>query len=394
MPILAHPKDCTGCAACMNSCSHSAIQMNADEEGFLMPTVDMNKCVECKLCEKSCPVITAVSYDYSYVPKAYAAWNEIDRCVSSSGGAFSSFARYTLKKGGVVFGAAFDDTLHCRHIEATSIEELDVLRGSKYVQSEIGLTYKRVKELLKQDKYVLFCGTPCQVIGLKSYLRKDYDKLFTLDLTCHGVPSDAVFQAYKKKISTRFAGFVDGFEFRRRDGWGFAPSISLDGKFRSLFGVNALYMSAFDKSALFRQCCYHCHYANTDRVGDCSLADFWGLGRYGKPFKHNVLKGVSLVLINNSKGESVFNNLDDTFKEERSLEEALIENHNLKMPSSKNPKRDLIIRAFLNPNKSLSDIDKEFNLVDHSLKSMVKDMASKWGVFDMVKRIYNYIKSH
>lgn len=394
MPTLAHSNDCTGCAACMNSCSHSAIQMIADEEGFLMPYVDVNKCVECKLCEKSCPVVTTIPNYNSRKPKAYAVWNDIDRRVSSSGGAFSSFARRWLNIGGVVFGAAFDDALHCRHIEVSTIEGLDDLRGSKYVQSEIALTYKRIKELLKQDKYVLFCGTPCQVVGLKCFLRKEYVKLLTLDLVCHGVPSDAVLQAYKKKISTRFAGFVDGLEFRQRDGWGKAPSISLNGKFRPIFGVNALYMSAFDKNALFRQCCYHCHYSNTHREGDCSLADFWGVGRYGIPFKYDVLKGVSLVLINNAKGESVFNNLDNTFKEERSLEEALMENHNLKKPSVKNPNRERIIEAFLDDKKTLSDIDKEFGLVDHSIKSQVKDFASKLGLFDMIKRVYNFYKSH
>ena len=219
MPFLANKIDCTGCAACMNSCARSAIQMVADEEGFLVPIVDNDKCVECKLCEKSCPVITKTSNTNTSQPKAYAVWNEIDRCVSSSGGAFSSFARYVLKKGGAVFGAAFDTNLHCHHINVTTIEGLDALRGSKYVQSEIGDTYKEIKIVLKDDKYVLFCGTPCQVAGLKAFLRKDYEKLITLDLVCHGVPSDFVFQAYKSKISTRLAGIgkVDGFEFRRRE---------------------------------------------------------------------------------------------------------------------------------------------------------------------------------
>ena len=199
MPILAKKTDCTGCAACMNSCARSAIQMVADEEGFLVPIVDNDKCVECKSCEKSCPVVTKTSNTNTSHPKAYAVWNEIDRRVSSSGGAFSSFARYVMKNGGVVFGAAFDTNLHCHHIKVTTIEGLDALRGSKYVQSEIGDTYKEIKSVLKDEKYVLFCGTPCQVAGLKAYLRKDYEKLITLDLACHGVPSDSVFQAYKLK---------------------------------------------------------------------------------------------------------------------------------------------------------------------------------------------------
>lgn len=396
MPILANKIDCTGCAACMNSCPRSAIRMEADGEGFLVPVINNDKCVECKMCEKSCPVITKLSNTNTSKPHAYAVWNIIDRRVSSSGGAFSSFARYVLKNGGVVFGAAFDTNLHCHHIKVTSLEGLDVLRGSKYIQSEIGLTYKEIKKLLKEEKYVLFCGTPCQVAGLYGFLRKDYEKLVTLDLACHGVPSDAIFQAYKSKVSTRFAGDgkVDGFEFRRRDGWGKSPSISLDGKIRPIYDVDALFMCAFDKSALFRKCCYHCSYANIHRIGDCSLADFWGLGRYGIPFKHNVTKGVSLVLANNAKGKNLMRHLDNTFLEERTLTEALIENHNLKSPSELNPYRDEIIKAFLDEGKTLEDIDAQFNLVDHTLKGRIKKYSSKLGLFDFVKGIYNYYKAH
>ena len=200
MPILALPERCTGCAACFNACGHAAITMDRDGDGFLIPTVDPSKCVECKLCEKSCPVLQPLSEAVILSPKVFAMWSGPDRRLSSSGGAFSAFARQVLSEGGVVFGAAFDQDLHCRHVEIRRVEDLSPLRGSKYVQSEIGDVFKRVKEHLKAARKVLFCGTPCQVAGLKRFLRKPDENLLTLDLICHGVPSDEVFQSYLKKF--------------------------------------------------------------------------------------------------------------------------------------------------------------------------------------------------
>lgn len=396
MPKLAEHKDCTGCGACANACMHQAIKMLEGNDSFIYPMIDSEKCIECKLCEKKCPVVTPLSARNYTSPKAYAVWNNIDRRKSSSGGAFSSFARNTIVKGGVVFGAALDDSLYCHHIAVDSIEGLDVLRGSKYIQSEIGDSYRRAKEALKNGCEVLFSGTPCQIAGLYAYLHKDYPNLITLDLACHGVPSNSIFQSYLSKISTRFAGRgkIDGFEFRRRDGWGFAPSISLDGKLLPIYDVDSLYMNAFDACAIFRESCYHCQYAKQQRVGDCSLADFWGIGRYGVPFKHEVLKGVSLVLANNEKGEYALKNLKDTFVEERTLKEALIENHNLRQSSVMPNNRSKIVAAFLNKDLSLDEIDRRFHLVDHSLKARVKKYASKWHLFEPVKRIYNFYKAH
>lgn len=392
MPTLASPETCTGCAACLNACTHSAITMTTDTEGFLTPNVDNSKCVECKLCEKACPVISPLQDKGFMNPRAYAVWSEPDRKVSSSGGAFSAFTRYVLQQGGVVFGAAFDEELHCKHIEIQDIDGLTSLRGSKYVQSEIGDTFAQVRNHLRADRKVLFCGTPCQVAGLKNFLRKPYPNLLTLDLICHGVPSDAVFQGYLKKISSRFAADVEGYEFRDRDGWGKAPSVSVCGKFRRIYGVDALYMEAFNASAIFRKCCYQCPYSSIPRVGDCTLGDFWGIGRYGNPFKHDTMKGVSLVLANTEQGKAAIHQLADCYIEERTLEEALIENHNLKKASFPNQNRESIIKDFLDPLKTLDAIDTKYKLVDHSIKATAKNIASRLGLFSLVKRIYNWYK--
>ena len=398
MPQLARHEDCTGCMACYNACSHQAIEIVKDKKGFLQPEVNAEKCVECKLCEKSCPIVTPLEAREPN-PHAYAAWYEEDRKISSSGGAFSAFARKVLAEDGVVFGAAFDNALHLRHVAVESLERLEPLRGSKYVQSEVGETFRTVRQYLKDGRKVLFCGTPCQVAGLRGFLRKDYDNLLTADLACHGVPSGEVFQSYLKKLNNRL-GIAEGglriesFEFRRRDGWGLAPSISTESYCRPLYGVDALYMEAFDKSALFRESCYHCPFAKIPRVGDVTLADFWGLGRHGKKFKHDVTKGVSLILVNTEKGQKALSALDkDTFVEERTLEEALIENHNLKGSSSCHFNRNEIIEAFLDKQTSLEDIDRKFHLVDRSLKGQIKMWSLKLGLFERVKVFYNWYKA-
>lgn len=399
MPQLVPQDKCTGCTACASICAHKAINMTEDAEGYLVPVVDGDKCVDCKLCEMVCPVVPPelnMGYDK---PEAYAVWSLKDRTVSSSGGAFSAFARDVISKGGVVFGAVYDENFRLHHVEATTISDLDPMRGSKYMQSEMDESFLKVKQYLREDRYVLFCGTPCQVAGLRSFLKMDYEKLLTLDLACHGVPSNKMFQGYKRKLENRL-GYAEknlrvvNYEFRRRDGWGKAPSISTGmSSCTPIYGVDALYMEAFNASALFRECCYSCRYSSIPRIGDCSIADFWGIGRYGTPFKHDVMKGVSLVLVNTEKGRKWLEALDDVFVEKRTLDEALIENPNLHIPSKKHLLRDEIVSAFLDPNMTLEDIDKKYHLVDLSLKAIVKNLASKYGLFKPVKKVYNWYKS-
>lgn len=394
MPTLAKIKDCTGCAACVNSCPHDAIVMTEGVDKFLYPKINTKKCVECRLCEKSCPVITPLKNENEKRPRAYAAWNNYDRRRSSSGGAFSSFARMTLSHDGIVFGAAFDENLYCHHIEINDIKDLDLLRGAKYIQSSIGYIFRKVLMYLKNGTEVLFCGTPCQVAGLKTFLRKDYNNLITLDLVCHGVPSNALFQAYKNKLqnSSTINGKINGFVFRKKDGWGKCSAIFVADKLSNLYGGDNLYMDAFDKCAIFRECCYKCQYTTTKRIGDCSLGDFWGIGRHGIPFKHSVVKGVSLILVNNEKGEKTIKCLQNTFLEERTLDEALIENHNLKKSSVAHPERKSIISAFFDNDKSLKEIDSEFHLIDYGLKAIIKQLASKLHLLDLSKWFYNIYK--
>lgn len=397
MPILANKDICTGCMACMNACAKNAISFEQDEEGFLQPVVDEEKCVECHLCERSCPEVQKDFHQNEGEADVYAGWNKTDRCVSSSGGAFSTIARYVLSKDGVVYGATLDENLECKHIEVGDVEGLEKLRGSKYLQSSIGETFRTVKKNLVSDKFVLFTGTPCQVSGLLSYLGKEYSKLITIDLVCHGVPSNALFNSYIRKLEKRLGKDenerIVSYEFRRRDGWGFAPSIFTSlSNCKKIYGLDGLYMSAFDKAAIFRKSCYQCHYAKTNRVGDFSIGDFWGLGHQGIPFKHDMTKGVSLLLVNSEKGREIMNSIDDdNFYEKRTLEEAAARNHNLTKVSRLHENRDAVIKAFLDKDKSLDEIEKEFHLIDRSLKKRLSSLSAKLGIYDLLKKIHNTI---
>lgn len=393
MPHLASLENCTGCAACYNKCPKHIISMEMDKEGFLFPVVDDKLCVECGACEKACPVVAPLINHNKVNPKTYAIWSDLDRTRSSSGGAFSALSRYVLSLNGVVFGAEFTDNFECSHKAVDSIEALDSLRGSKYVQSDINDSYAQAKELLKQDRWVLFSGTPCQIAGLYGYLQYDYPKLITTELVCHGVPSSKLLKSYIDRLAIKKRGNIKKISFRKSDGWEMRTSIQIGENTEILYGIDNLYMEAFNKSALFRKSCYNCPYAKIPRLADCTIGDFWGIGKYGIPFKHNNSKGVSLLLINNDKGKMLFSHLENCFIEERTIEEASVINHNLKSPSKLCSNRDVIISSFLNQEMSLTDIERRFNIVDRSLKNTLKILLLRFGVIDFAKKIYRVIFS-
>ena len=195
--------ECCGCSSCFQKCPKNAIRMEENLEGFLYPVIDRDKCIDCGSCSKVCPQLKKIEKISLGYPKAYAMRNKnLDELSkSSSGGIFSVLANYVIDNGGVVFGAAYDSKLNINHIKATTKEELSPIRSSKYVQSNIGNSYREAEKILKNGQYVLFTGTPCQIAGLKSYLMKDYEKLITADIICHGVPSQKLFHKYLDYLS-------------------------------------------------------------------------------------------------------------------------------------------------------------------------------------------------
>lgn len=408
MKILYDLNNCTGCGSCINTCPHSAISWASNNEGFTIPTIDYSKCVHCGLCEKCCPKIYPIKDTRAEKQDAYAVISNDDRKKSSSGGAFSIFARYVLSHNGVVFGASFykkDEKgkltynfPHLSHIAIDNLLELDVLRGSKYIQSEIGLSFRDAKKCLKDGKMVLFVGTPCQIAGLYKYLGKRYEgSLITLDLVCHGVPNQELFIKYlhKLKKSPRLSSGnvnIEGFRFRNLDSWSIVPAVKIaKSKWKILEQEDNVYMNAFFKLSIFRESCYQCHYSNMNRVGTFTIADYWGIGKDGLKFKIDVSSGVSLVIDNQGMMSELFEEISQyAYIEERPLDEGRKHNHNLNSPSKRPSERDTAVIDLLDENITLIEYAQKYHLLDGNLKHFIKHTIKEL-IYSL--RLYNVYKS-
>ncbi len=302
---------CNGCHACAAVCPKKCIATTADTEGFLYPKVDETACISCGLCDSVCPVMHQ-DEPLNENLLAYAAINkdEQTRMQSSSGGIFTLLAKYVLQKGGVVFGAAFNEKFEVEHKCVETEEELAIFRGSKYVQSKIGDSFAKAKTFLEQGRVVLFTGTPCQIGGLLAYLKKPYDNLYTQDIICHGVPSPMVWQKYVEYRKNQSESTPQSISFRNKDeGWKvFSLRIDFDdGSIYRKTLKNDLMMQAFLKNLCLRPSCYDCAFKSKARQSDITLADFWGI--------ENVLpemdddKGTSLVCIHSAKGQALWKEL-------------------------------------------------------------------------------------
>lgn len=318
MITISKKELCSGCHACANACPKNCIQMISDEEGFWYPQIDKKECIDCGLCEKVCPIIHKWQPDDSRNTTAMAAinLNEEIRLKSSSGGIFTLIAEEIINQGGVVFGAAFtDDFKAVHHICVDNTDDLEKLRGSKYVQSKIGNTYQEVKEYLDRGQKVLFTGTPCQIGGLYSYLRKPYDNLYTQDLICHGVPSPMVWEKHLEERERKAASTTQRMFFRHKKyGWKtyavlfeFSNNTAYVRKF-----PEDSFMKAFLSNLCLRPSCYNCSFKTVNRQADITLADFWGV-QYALPEMDDD-KGTSIVMLHSSKGEKLFQYIKDNIK--------------------------------------------------------------------------------
>ena len=313
--MLTSKDKCTGCSACYSICPHHAITMDADKTGFLYPTIHDALCVNCNLCKSVCPIISpSKKEDFHSDVYVFQHNDERVRLESTSGGAFSAFAEEIIQLDGVVFGASFDENFVVRHTYAECSGELSQFRNSKYVQSEIRNTYKEAKAFLEQGRYVLFSGTPCQIQGLRNFLKKEYEKLLLVDLICLAVPSPKVFKKYLEYKRESIAD-IKRIYFRNKDlGYSY-PTMLIKGSKNYRSGSESdEWLRLFLKKYSIRSSCMTCS-AQDERASDITLYDCNNV--YEKYPQIDDDKGTSNILINTQKGAEMFSKIADkhlTFK--------------------------------------------------------------------------------
>lgn len=359
--LFENKKDCCGCGACMNVCPKQAISMQEDEYGFLYPVIDDSLCVKCGCCKRACGYQNIIE---SASPIAtYASSNNNDDQIlkSASGGMFAAFAEKILKVGGIAFGASMetiDGKLTPMHLGITEENDLIKLQGSKYVQSYIGKTYSEAKNYLISGRMVLFSGTPCQIAGLKAFLKNDYENLLTVDIVCHGVPSTRFFQDYITVLEKNLGGTIVDFRFRdKTKGWGCTAKATVKGqsgiKDKLIPCDLSSYYKLFLMSQIYRENCYFCKYASSHRPADLTIGDYWGIQQEHPELMANkggILtedKGISCIIINTRKGKKYI----DAFKESLNIFDSTFEkvskqNDQLNAPSRKGADREKILELY------------------------------------------------
>lgn len=304
---------CTGCSLCANVCPVKAIDMVANEEGFLFPEINKN-CVNCGLCAQKCPVLSQSFEKNSGIVASYAIQSsDIDRAISSSGAAFKVFASAAIKAGGVACGAAFnDDFTRIEHTIVTKQKSLNILFKSKYVQSDVGDVYKQIKTYLDSGAEAVFSGCPCQVAALKRFLNRAYVNLITIDLLCHGVPSPMAYRLFLKEYNPDNKP-IKRVDFRDKSlGWGTNLTIEFQNGEIIREPYNGTYFRAFLSGLNMRESCFSCQWADKKRAGDITIGDFWGCEQYNSAW--NDKKGTSLVICNTQKGNDFVNSCKSQFK--------------------------------------------------------------------------------
>lgn len=319
-------KDCSGCHGCVSSCPNSCIRMEPDEEGFLYPKVDMQKCTHCRTCLRICGGKRGLLPTGQEPPEFLAVWgkNNTLREQSSSGGLFTLLAEQILAQGGIVFGAAFNEQFKVVHLGVTEVSQLGRLRTSKYVQSEIGTSYREVKQCLEQGKKVLFTGTPCQIAGLKGYLGKEYETLYTQDLICHGVPSPEVWKQYLQYREKCAQTHVRQVNFRDKSyGWRkFSMSILFENNTRYVSPLTEdIMLQGFLSNLFLRPSCHACHFKTLKRCSDLTLADFWCVEKLHPELCDD--QGISLVILHTEKGRQLFEAIKNDIAYQETLSQAV-----------------------------------------------------------------------
>ena len=421
MTEICDIKSCTGCAACAGVCAHKAISMvEVPPHGYLHPKINNDLCVDCGLCSKTCPVNNPPVFNSPLTAFAAISKDRDDLMSSSSGAASSVLATHIVNKGGVVYGSVEEDYAHIAHQRIDSLTDLPKIKGSKYVHSYTTDIFPKVKADLQQGLEVLFLGTPCQIAGLRKYLRKSYDNLTLVDLCCHGVPSqkflrddvehlcDVTFRN-KGDMSKPWDRWGLYVTFRNKgdmskpwDRWGLYVTfrnkgdmskpwdrygIYLSGKEKNMIISPFLkdnYITAFMSGLLFRENCYTCPYARAERVSDITIADFWGY--QGKQIKSD--DGISLLMPSTEKGMQLIESCQSAFYcEERLAAEAIKGNGQFNHPSSRPEERDAFLLMYP------EDMQQAYRIALRSYRKNYKRFILKNKIHKLLKSFIKLMKN-
>lgn len=372
-------KDCCACGACLNVCPKRAISMMEDEYGFLYPQIDERLCIRCGKCKQVCSFQNSVVNNAPIFVYAGVSKDEEIRRLSASGGIFATIARWGIEHGYLVFGAALQIDYSVKHIGISSLSDLHLLQGSKYTYSNTEDAFHKVRLALDSDLKVIFSGTPCQVDGLYGFLGKPYENLYTVDIVCHGVPSNKMFQEYIQSLGK------DATQFRFRDksiGWGINGSVLINGKRKRIWQNESTYLYFFSKGWIYRENCYECKYTCQHRPADLTLGDFWGIERQHLDYLGkngwDETKGISLVIVNSRKGANFVRLMENILDLKHStFEKVSLGNGQLRHPSKKGKRDELMC---LYKNKGWTALEERFRkeVGWHFYESRIKSYMPKW----------------
>lgn len=388
---IINKSECTGCTACKNICPQKCIEMKQDEEGFLYPQVDKEKCINCGLCEKVCPVKNKKQEKKKQKGYVLNNNNEEVRKKSTSGGAFTPIAEYVLQRNGACFGACFDENYNVIHKAVEKEEDIDILRGSKYVQSNLKDSFEKTKCFLEEGRYVCFSGTPCQIEGLKNFLRKDYEKLITVDVMCHAVPSPLVWQKYFSYIKKYKLNNEDVKKvlFRDKSKYGFKYStmtLKSENKEYSRGVETDPYLRAFFGDLSDRPSCYDCVFKKQFHESDFTIWDCFVAENFDKSLDDD--KGTSRILVNSKKGNEIFEEIKSNFNYKEIEVEELVSNVKEMLNSVELPtKREQFFKD-INKMEEQEFFHKYFpDSLKVKCERNIRILLTKTGIYKKVKRL-------
>lgn len=316
MELFLKKEMCCGCSACVDICPEGAISMIQDREGFYYPKIENSLCNNCRKCEQVCVIKRKIEMQKEQVPLylGVQAKNQRNRFSSSSGGIFSILAQYVIGNKGIVYGAGYGSHMKVVHQEVVDMAQLVRIKGTKYVQSEMNGVYRSIEKNLKNNKWVLFCGTSCQAQALLFFLKRDYEKLIVVDLVCYGVPSPGIWIKYVKHLEYVHNGKMSDFSFRdkRNADDGHLRSYIIDGKEHVDSLYNDFFCKMYFRNKIIRPSCHNCKFCTVDRGSDFTIGDFWGIEDVRSDMNDGM--GTSMVIVHTDKAKEIWKKIREETK--------------------------------------------------------------------------------